>query len=358
MDKLSKGPAHGLTRRKFLARSATGAVVVASGLLSGASIARAASGTDELYAAAKKEGSLVWWCGCLDRPAMDAVYKAFMATYPGIDVQALWQTGEVVYTRIQQDLKAGVRNVDVFGTSNAGHWPLLKSQNSLIPFESSGSGSLSKLFKSPDPDHTFRAAGVEVVIINYRSDKVSKPPTKWTDFLDPEWDNKITMGSPQFSGDMVNWTIAMLDKYGDKYLVELAKRNPKIGRSILGSGTDILAGERLIGSGVDANTFYLKAGGNPIDVQFPDDDAVLAVGYTGILKTAPHPNAAKLFMEFTDSKEYSKAMTSAFRFPIRADVKSFGGLNLETMKTYQSSIERLSKGTAEARAKWKEAMGI
>lgn len=358
MASLLRSQTHNVGRRKFLMQSASGAAVAASGLLFNMGSAYAASSTEELYAAAKKEGKLVWWCGCLDRPAMDAVRKEFIATYPGIDLQALWQTGEVTYTRVQQNLKAGVHDVDVFGTSNAGHWPLLKKQGSLAPFEPSGAPSLSKLFKSPDPDHLFHAAGVEVVIIDYRSDKIKQPPTKWTDFLDPKWNNKITTGSPLFSGDMVNWTIAMLDKYGDKYLKELAKRNPKVGRSILGTGTDILSGERLLGMGVDANTFYLKAGGNPIDVQFPEDDAILAVGYTGILKTAPHPNAARLFMEFTDSKEYSKAMVSAYRFPIRSDVKSFSGIELDKEHTYQSTIERLAEGTAEARTKWQEAMGI
>ena len=32
----------------------------------------------------------------------------------------------------------------------------------------------------------------------------------------------------------------------------------------------------------------------------PEDGAVLAFGYTGILKTAPHPNAAKLLMNFIE----------------------------------------------------------
>jgi iron(III) transport system substrate-binding protein len=355
---MNKPPAAGNdSRRQFLIKSAAAAAAAGTGLLSFDKDANAQNRNDALYEAAKKEGKVVWWCGHLDRPAMEAVGAAFKKTYPGIEVDSIWQTGEIVYTRVQQNLKADVHEVDVFGTSNAGHWPLLKKQNVLVEYTTSGSAALGKTFKSIDPDNTFRAAGVEVVIINYRSDKVQKPPTKWTDLLDAKWDNKLTFGSPAFSGDIACWTIAMLDKYGDKYLIELAKRNPKIGRSILGSGTDILAGERMVGAGVDANTFLLKRGGNPIDVQFPEDDAILAVGYTGILKGAPHPNAAKLFMEFNDSKEYSQAMVSACRFPIRNDVPSFSGLNLDALKTYRPSIERLSTGTAGAIAKWREAMG-
>jgi iron(III) transport system substrate-binding protein len=101
-----------------------------------------------------------------------------------------------------------------------------------------------------------------------------------------------------------------------------------------------------------------KAAGNPIDVKFPDDDTIIALGYTGILKNAPHPNAARLFMEFNDSKEYSQALVKAYRFPIRTDVRSFSGITMDDIKTFQSSIERLSTGTADAIAKWRAAMGV
>lgn len=344
-------------RRKFLLGSAA-AVAVGAGLMSIDTDAHAQAGTEALYAAAKKEGRLTWWCGFLDRPTMQSVIEAFSATYPGISVDALWETGEVMYARIQQNLKAGVDDVDVCVSSNAGHWPALKKQGALAAFQTSNTSALSPLFRNVEPNHTFRAAGVEVVIIDYRSDKGIRPPAKWTDMLDPTWDNKLTFGSPAFSGDVANWTIAMLDQYGDRFINELAKRNPKVGRSILGTGIDINSGERLVGHGQDANTFSLKAAGNPIDVKFPEDGAVLALGYTGILRKAPHPNAAKLFMEFIDSKRYSQVMAKAFRFPLRPDVPSFNGVSIEQIKTYSSSIERLASGTPEAVSRWRAAMNI
>lgn len=348
-----------ISRRRFLGSSAA-AAAAGSGILTNldSRSAQAQGNAAALYEAAKKEGKLVWWCGHFDQTGAETIRNAFMATYPGIEVDFIRQTAQVVFTRVQQNLKAGVAEVDVFGTANAGHWPLLKSQNALATFRPSGADALSKPFMNIDPDNTFHAAGVELVIINYRTDKVNPPPSKWTDFLDPKWNNKLTFGSPAFSGNVANWTIAMLDKYGEDYIKQLAKNNPKIGRSILETGTDILAGERLAGHGQDANTFVHKAAGNPIDVKFPDDDTIVAMSYTGILKDAPHPNAAKLFMEFHDSKEYSQALVKAYRFPIRADVPSFNGATLDSIKLFQSSIERLSSGTSEAIAKWRSVMGI
>lgn len=347
----------GFSRRRFLVNSAAALSVAGAGLLTSGQRTYAQN-VDELYAAAKKEGKLVWWCGHFDQTGAETIRKAFMEAYPGIEVDFIRQTAQVVYARVQQNLKAGIAEVDAFGTANAGHWPALKKQNALATFQTSGAGTLAKQFKDVDADHTFRAAGVELVIINYRTDKVNPPPSKWTDLTDAKWKGKLTFGSPAFSGNVVNWTIAMLDKYGIDYLKELAKNDPKIGRSILETGTDILAGERLVGHGQDANTFVHKAAGNPIDVKFPDDDTIVALGYTGILKSAPHPNAARLFMEFNDSVAYSKALVKAYRFPIRTDVRSFNGTTMDEIKTYQSTIDRLSTGSADAIAKWRSVMGV
>ena len=313
---------------------------------------------EALYAAAKTEGKVVWWCGTYDQPTIQALRSAFTGVYPGIDVDFIWATGEVIYTRIQQNLQAGVEEVDIFCTSNAGHWPLLKKQNALLPFPVVDEASLSPPFRNVDPDNAFRANGVETVAIGSRRDQVPSPPKKWTDLADPEWNGKGTFGSPVYSGDMVNWTVAMLNMYGDGFLRKLADNNPKIGRSILGTGTDMISGERSIGVSLVENTTLLAHQGNPVTITIPEEGAVLAFGYMGILKTAPHPNAAKLFMNFMESPEYSKALTTTFRFPLRDDVASTNGFTLAKMKTYHSSVQQLSEQTAAAIRKWKDAFGV
>ena len=69
--------------------------------------------------------------------------------------------------------------------------------------------------------------------------------------------------------------------------------------------TDIVGGERMVGAGPDNYSFERKAGGNPIDIVYPDDGAVLITSPVAVLKAAPHPNAGRLFMNFMYSREYS-----------------------------------------------------
>jgi len=150
----------------------------------------------------------------------------------------------------------------------------------------------------------------------------------------------------------------MWDKYGWDYFTRMEKNKPKIGRSVNDTVTDIVAGERQVGAGPDNYSLSQKAAGNPIDVQFPTDDAVLIVSPIGIMKDAPHPNAARLFESFLYSPEYSATMAKTYNYPLRSDVQSPTGKAVDQIKSYRNKGERLTTGIPDAVAKWRETFGV
>ncbi len=312
---------------------------------------------EKLYADAKKEGKLVWWTAHYAQNAADAVRDAFVAKYPGIEVQFIRQTAQVVYQRLTQNLKAGVREVDVFASTDEAHYLTLKKQGVLAAYTPLGVNSLSQPFRNIDADNTYHVGALGLVVINYNT-KLNTPPEKWADLLDPKWRGQITLGHPGFSGYVGNWVVAMWDKYGWEYFTKLAKNNPKIGRSINDTVTDIVSGERLVGAGPDNYSLDNKARGNPIDIQFPADDAILIVSPVGIMKDAPHPNAARLFENFYYTQEYSQAMIKTFNYALRADVPPPSGLPIDRVKWYRNKADRLESGVPEAIAKWRETFGV
>jgi iron(III) transport system substrate-binding protein len=204
----------------------------------------------------------------------------------------------------------------------------------------------------------YHVGALGFVLINYNTSKVPKPPQTWNELPDPVWKDQVTLGHPGFSGFVGNWTVAMWDKFGWDYFTKLAANNPKIGRSVNDTVTDIVAGERFVGAGPDNYSLSQKAAGNPIDVQFPTDDAILIVSPVGILKDAPHPNAARLFESFFYSSEYSATMAKTFNYPLRADVPSPSGKSVEQIKSYRNKGDRLQTGIPEAVAKWRETFGV
>ncbi len=349
------------TRQQFI-RGATAAVSVAAVRAFEQPAAAKASPSDaeiaRLYEAAKKEGTLTWWTAHYAQDAAEKARDAFKRKYPGIDVQFIRQTAQVVYQRLTQDLKANVHQLDIFASTDEAHYAALKKLGVLASFVPPDLGNLPPSLRVADPDNQYQLGALGFVVINYNPKKLPVPPKKWVDLLDPKYKGQITVGHPGFSGYVGNWVVAMNDKFGWDYFTKLAANQPKIGRSINDTVNDIVAGERDLGAGPDNFSLEKKAAGNAIDVHFPDDDSILISSPVAVLKEAPHPNAARLFMNFFYSKEYSQAMVSASNFPLRSDVPPANGLRFDRIKSYRNKVDRLATGVPEVIAKWRETFGV
>ncbi len=311
----------------------------------------------KLYDAAKKEGKVVWWTAHFAQEAAEKIRDAFKAKYPGIEVEFIRQTAQVIYQRLSQDLKAGIRELDVFASTDEAHYVELKKQNVLAEFQPADIDKLPAQFRNLDPDGSYQLGSLAFIIVNYNPAKI-KPAARWTDFADARFKGQITTGHPAFSGYVGNWVVAMNDKYGWDYFKNLAANNPKINRSINDTVTDILGGERTIGAGPDNLSLFKKATGNSIDIAYPQDGSVLIVAPIAVLKDAPHPNAGRLFENFVYSREYSEAIVKQGHFPLRMGIPSMNGMTLERIKWMRVKAERLASGVPEVVAKWRETFGV
>jgi iron(III) transport system substrate-binding protein len=314
----------------------------------------------KLYDAAKKEGTVVWWTGHYAQDAAEKVRDAFKAKYPGIEVQFIRQTGQVIFQRLTQDLKSNVHEVDVFASTDEAQYPILKRQNALASFVPADVDKLPAQFRRLDPDETYQLGNIALMLFNYNPKKVPAPK-KWADLLDPKYKNQLAVGHPGFSGYVGNWALAMNDKFGwDNYMKKFAANNPKIGRSVFDCTTDIISGERELGPGADSLALEKKAQGNSVAIAFPEDEVgtVMCVGPVAVLRQAPHPNAARLFMNFYYSKEYAKVMAQTYNLPLLADVPAGGGIQWQKLKLYRSSAQRLEAGIPDIVAKWRETFNV
>jgi iron(III) transport system substrate-binding protein len=348
------------SRGTFLTLAGGAAAGLATPAITEAAKPGGTSGADvsKLYAAAKKEGTVVWWTAHYAQSAADRVRDAFKAKYPGIEVQFIRQTAQVIFQRLTQDLKSNVHELDVFASTDESHYVTLKKQNVLASFVPAGIDKVPPSLRHLDPDETYQIGALGFVLINYNTNKGVPPPRRWPQLGDPKWKNQVTLGHPAFSGYVGNWVVAMNDKYGWEYFKNLANNNPKIGRSINDTVTDIVGGERLVGAGPDNYSLERKAQGNPIDVVYPDDDAILITSPVAVMKQAPHPNAARLFMDFFYSKEYSEALVKSFNYPLRTDVAPANGVKLERIRWTRNKVDRLATGIPEVIAKWRETFNV
>jgi iron(III) transport system substrate-binding protein len=337
-----------LHRRGFLA----GLTVLA------ATGAHAAGVTPELVAAAKKEGSVTWYIAQVDTETAEAMGRAFTATYPGVTVSVIRTTGQVAYERLLQDLKNGAPQCDVFSSTDISQYPALKKRGALADYTPAGAATLLPAFqKVSDPGYMYPSSATSHLLIS-NSAQVKNPPKAWTDLLDPRWKGRVATGHPAFSGCTGIWALALTKTYGWDFFEKLAKNNPRIGRSGNDPVTLINAGECLVGPAPANTAFQQVDRGNPIAPAYPIDGATLCLGPSSVMASAPHPNAARLYMEWLMSDDFSKLSVANHGDPVHPGVALTSGQKpLDQVPLLTLTMQEVADGIPDIIERWRDTFG-
>jgi iron(III) transport system substrate-binding protein len=329
-------------------------------LLPGA--AAAFDGEKELYEAAKKEKELTWYTAHYNTETAAAICNGFEKKYPGVACKYVRTTAQVAYQRLAADQKAGIAQASVISSTDASHYGKMKADGWLQKYRPKNLVELADAFKPfNDPDDLFVATAAGLVVLTYNTAAVpaADAPKKWTDLLDPKWKNKVSIGHPGFSGYVGTWVVQMKKSYGWDYFKKLELNRPRIGRSINDTVTMLNAKESLVAAGPSATTLESKAKGNPLAVVYPEDGAILMVSPTGILKNAPAPNAARLFVEYLLSRECNEVIVQHAQDPVNKHVKPMaGGKSIAEVKTIRPTYDEIDKGIPEVKELFRETFGI
>jgi iron(III) transport system substrate-binding protein len=315
----------------------------------------------ELYAQAKLEGELTWYIVYWPSARAETHATLFTKAFPGVKVNVVRATAQVVYQRLSQDIQAGVANCDVFASTDMGQYVALKDRGLLMPYTMRASDAIDPRFLNVDPDDAYQVVNATTVGFGYNTNKVKadQVPKSWKDFINPKWKNQLVVGHPGFSGFVGTWVVQMNKLYGWDYFEQLAELKPHVGRSIIDTVTILNSGERSIGASPTALVLWNVAQGNPLGAAYPAEGSVLMISGSAIMKNTKHPNAAKLFMEFLYSQETAKEDVEEFGLPVRRDtVLPPDRIKLEDLKTIRPTIQEIIKGIPELTEKWQDTFGV
>jgi iron(III) transport system substrate-binding protein len=313
-----------------------------------------------LEAAARKEGTLTWYTAHTDGETAEAVGRGFTAKHPGIQVVVIRTTAQVAYQRLVQDLKNNTPQCDVFSSTDVGHDETLKAQGKLAHYVPENAAKVSPEFQNFDKDGFYYPTGAGLVLMTHNTQKV-KPadaPKAWRDLLDPKWKNQVSVGHPGFSGYVGTWVVLMRNLYGWAYFEKLEKSRPRIGRSINDTVTMLNAGESLVAAGPAATTLKSADKGNPVALIYPSDGALLMISPSAVMANAPHPNAARLFLEFLLGVEHAQISVKERQEPLRPEVTPLAGAKpFREIKTLRPTVDDIVKGIPQVIEQWRDTFG-
>jgi len=267
-----------------------------------------ASAQDARVEAARKEGKVVWYTS-LALSSSEKVAKLFEAAYPGVGVEVHRTGSQRILQRVMQELQANLKLVDVIHTSDAGHFVLLKDKKLLLKYTPAGVDVFPPGFKDRDGYYYGLRATVNVIAYNSKIISAAEAPRTWKDLLDPKWKGRLVTAHPGYSGVIATHVLALVHLYGWDYWKQLAQNRLMLVQSAVDPSGVVASGERPVAVNGGDYTFYqTKKKGNPVEIVYPKEGVPLVISPSAIAAGAPHPNAAKLFTDFTFSKEVQQVL--------------------------------------------------
>lgn len=283
-----------------------------------------------LEAAARAEGMLTTialphsWCN------YGEVIAGFKAKYPEITVNELnpdaGSADELEAIRANRDNK-GPQAPDVIDVGLS-FGPQAKEEGLIVPYKVSTWDTIPDTAKDPEGYWYGDYYGVLSFVVN--TDLIETLPEDWEDLKKPEYANAVALsGDPRASNQAIFGVYAAgiasgaeagtaAGEAGLEFFAELNR----IGNFVptIGKAGTLAQGATPIVVWWDYNGLTARdtlQGNPPLEVVVPKSGVVAGVYVQAISAYAPHPNAAKLWMEYLYSDEGQLGWLKGYCHPIR-----------------------------------------
>jgi putative multiple sugar transport system substrate-binding protein len=336
------------------------------------------AGLDALIADAQKEGELTVialphdWCN------YGEAITAFAAKY-NIKVNELnpdaGSGDEIEAVKANKD-NTGPQAPDVIDVGY-GFGPQLIEEKLVQPYKVSTWDSIPA--DSKDPDGNWYGDYYGVLAFEVNSDIVTNVPQDWADLLKPEFKGQVALaGDPRASAQaQMSVLAASLANGGSvddmKPGLDFFKQLNDAGNfvPVIAKQATVAKGETPVIMRWDYSALSDKdtLAGNPnIEVVVPKTGVVAGVYIQAISAYAPHPNAAKLWMEYLYSDEGQLVWLKGYCHPIRYNDMSERGVVPEELsaklpsadlyaKAVFPSIDQINSAKTVIAEQWMSAVG-
>jgi iron(III) transport system substrate-binding protein len=270
-----------------------------------------------LIEAARKERQVVWYTTLIVNQAIRPLKDAFEKTYPGIELTFARADESPTAAKLLAEANAGRVQADVFdGISSM---VPLRRAGIVAPYVPAAAAAYPADTK--DRDGYWHAILLYVFTpgINTTMLPKERAPRTYQDLLAPGLAGKMAWNPGSIAGAIGfvgNTLMSMGEEHGMDYLRALSRQRivniEASSRAIL---DQVIAGEYPIGLMMfNHHTVISAQKGAPSD-WLRIEPVPVAFDAVGVLKDAPHPNAARLLVDFLTSEDGQRVLQKADYLP-------------------------------------------
>jgi iron(III) transport system substrate-binding protein len=257
---------------------------------------------------AKAEGKATFYANIT---AVEPIIDEFKKTY-SVDVEYLRIGTDKFLATVLTEYEAGKLKADVLQAPSP-IVSMLKDRGILAPHRSPSAEVYPD--STRDQEGIVQTFAIEYIALIYNKDlvKAQDAPRRYEDLLDPKWKGKIVMPDPSAHATTIEWLIGLKEKVFDSedkwraFVNGLATQKPMFVASLAPTPDPIARGEVSIG--ISMPKYIITKAPAPLDWARTIDQPLLGTPRgIAISKTAPNPNAEKLFLDFWLSRKAMKML--------------------------------------------------
>lgn len=294
----------------------------------------------------------------VDQPYAEAIFAQFEQE-TGIDVQPLFDTEAAKVTGLVNRLLAERERpqADVFWNGEIAQTILLKKKDIFQPYKSPSADNIPADFKDPQWYWTGFAGRARVIIYNKEKVAEQEAPRSISDLASDKWRGEAVMAYPLF-GTSATEAAALFTVLGAPRAKELYKSLRDNGVRVVDGNAvakdKVAQGEAKVGLTDTDDALAALRENYPVGIVFPDqaDHGTLLVPNTvGLVAAAPHPEAAKRFIDFLLSEATEKGLieSGASQIPLRDGITPPQGIPpLKDLKTLPVNYEDVADALDES----------
>jgi len=249
-----------------------------------------------------------------------AVLEGFQKKYPGITIERVNMSSGPIASRVLAEMDNPKADV-IWGLFES-YMMTLREKGAIEPYKPKDFDAVDPQFVDPDGFYT----GHDVTLMGWAAntqiltEKGLDVPLTWEDLVKEEYKGMVSVASPAQSGTGMTFMTCLYDMNGGwDYIDKLNKNIFQYNSSGGASGRQAARGEVSIGMTYDTAILGLQGEGFPVQVVFPPNDCY-TVETSALINKAPHPETAKLFLDYLISKEGMFALAKVAAVLTRPDV--------------------------------------
>lgn len=269
------------------------------------------------------QGTITWYTNIPHNDA-SALADAFEKEYPLLKMDIITGNGEVLISRLIMETRAGKHYADVTEFS-AALVPLLKENHLIEPYCSPEVKFYPPEHKDKECYWTDAGASYKVIVYNTQNVVGNDIPKGWKNLLNPRW--KIQGGISRIAlptSNMLTIYPGLIHRWGNKRariyvegLVEQGVTWQLRGQAVM----PMLVAEEVSLASVSHNLVETqKKKGAPVEWVKTAQPIISQMQIVSLTRNAPHPEAAKLFIDFLLSKKGQEIKQRQYHVSGRGDM--------------------------------------